>query len=425
MPPKRGAPKKKKGVQKKKSVTQLTVASQRPQKGSSSQLRQDVSTARHLAKLRRDVFTARLGYVALGAVATTAGYELYKKFVRPDPLRQVGSLISTASQYPSSILQHMPELLAVPRPDFQDTILPVFLYLSQLSYVGRKELMATLNAWGPDVLTSVGQLRDGKWACEYVCCGPGTPCAFILYVMNGTFVEVYISARGSSSTSDLWTDMQAQYLSHPSDIDTPCGGYVHKGFYPYKQCLIRQVKAVLQSSLPKILAFPRFYMTGHSLGGALATYMTPMVRVTFPASKVYVFTFAAPKVGDCQFCSCLLSPALRPTLSLRVYNSRDVVPRFPSNMRHLDQCLAQNSASGATITSLNIASFVPDLPDRHGRLMMAHLVFVFRRSGPRFYSLKMMPSLLEANRLAMQRLPPETRAVQRAALARRSFFVKP
>jgi alpha-beta hydrolase superfamily lysophospholipase len=59
------------------------------------------------------------------------------------------------------------------------------------------------------------------------------------------------------------------------------------------------------------------FLTGHSLGGALAT----LAASRWPARACY--TFGAPRVGDGAFARTLRAPLYR------VVNGQDVVPRVP------------------------------------------------------------------------------------------------
>eukprot|EP00884_Botryococcus_braunii_P008341 jgi/Botrbrau1/17508/Bobra.0054s0084.1 len=82
----------------------------------------------------------------------------------------------------------------------------------------------------------------------------------------------------------------------------------------------------------------RIYVTGHSLGGALASIGACMLVKRFPAADVNCITFASPRAGNKYFdaaFSTLISTSLR-----FVYNY-DAVPTVPMpyiGFRHVDHC---------------------------------------------------------------------------------------
>jgi len=70
------------------------------------------------------------------------------------------------------------------------------------------------------------------------------------------------------------------------------------------------------------------FLTGHSLGGALATLCAADVRVRMRGASVVMYNFGSPKVGNAEFVSKYnrLVPE-----SFRVVNDADVFARLPRN----------------------------------------------------------------------------------------------
>jgi hypothetical protein len=66
-------------------------------------------------------------------------------------------------------------------------------------------------------------------------------------------------------------------------------------------------------------------VTGHSLGGALATLLVADLTANTPL-KPQAWTFASPRVGDAAFAARYGAMS---TVSWRIYNQVDVVPYFP------------------------------------------------------------------------------------------------
>ena len=66
-------------------------------------------------------------------------------------------------------------------------------------------------------------------------------------------------------------------------------------------------------------------VTGHSLGGALATLLVADLTANTPL-KPQAWTFASPNVGDAAFAARYGALS---TVSWRIYNQVNVVPYFP------------------------------------------------------------------------------------------------
>lgn len=71
----------------------------------------------------------------------------------------------------------------------------------------------------------------------------------------------------------------------------------------------------------------RVIITGHSLGGALASLAAFDLKYIHPNTDIIVYTFASPRVGDIAFAANFNKMV---TKSYRVQNIYDPVPRFPT-----------------------------------------------------------------------------------------------
>lgn len=118
---------------------------------------------------------------------------------------------------------------------------------------------------------------------------------------------------------------------------------VHTGFLEYFQRLEKKLMAKL-IELQRARPERQVYLTGHSLGGAMATVMFAMLviqreldlkkqkaagstegQATLPSPLLY--TFGCPRVGDAEFARHL--DRLYPGRIFRVENHVDVVPQLP------------------------------------------------------------------------------------------------
>jgi predicted lipase len=111
--------------------------------------------------------------------------------------------------------------------------------------------------------------------------------------------------RGTSDLRDWLINVRVAPTSWPE------GGRVHDGFARALQLVFEEVGAELQRLMVPTI------VTGHSLGGALAT----LAASCHPFRAAY--TFGAPRVGDAEFWTTLRCPLHR------VVNGRDLVPRLP------------------------------------------------------------------------------------------------
>ncbi len=101
-------------------------------------------------------------------------------------------------------------------------------------------------------------------------------------------------------------------------IESGHGGVVHCGFH----AALEQIwAAALQPCLTRLKAANparTIWLTGHSLGGALATLAAARL-----ADVTGLYTFGSPLVGDRQFAERC------PDRAYRVVNNNDIVPHVP------------------------------------------------------------------------------------------------
>jgi hypothetical protein len=104
------------------------------------------------------------------------------------------------------------------------------------------------------------------------------------------------------------------------------GMVIHKGFFdalePHKQVLIKELKKIAANH-------DRILITGHSLGGALATLFSYYVAEAFPKIAVQLITVGAPRVGDLHFADALETKL---HLIYRVAARCDPIPTTPDRL---------------------------------------------------------------------------------------------
>lgn len=130
---------------------------------------------------------------------------------------------------------------------------------------------------------------------------------------------VVIAFRGTQSDPDWISDAQVYQRSFPY---VPKSGLVHDGFLSiYESCRDSILKTY--QSLPK---HKTLYITGHSLGGALATLHAIDMAANSPFKQVVMYNYGSPRVGDTTFKRVYRS--LVP-YSIRFVNTDDLVPKLP------------------------------------------------------------------------------------------------
>lgn len=138
------------------------------------------------------------------------------------------------------------------------------------------------------------------------------------YVMESTD-RIIVAFRGTSSTTDWMANARARQVKYKYVRDA---GWTHCGFTDIYSSLRAAVRAAL-SALPK---HKTLYVTGHSLGGALATLCALDVAVNTAFDSPRVYTYGSPRVGDPAFAKTFSSTI---GCSHRIANQYDVVPHLP------------------------------------------------------------------------------------------------
>jgi triacylglycerol lipase len=131
---------------------------------------------------------------------------------------------------------------------------------------------------------------------------------------------VVIAFRGTRSGTEWITDSDFGYTAYPFVAEA---GFTHAGFTGIYATTREQIIPVLRT----LSAAKRLYVTGHSLGAALATLHALDAAVNTQFRSPTMYNFASPRVGNRQF-AARYDRAIRS--SIRIINSADIVPMLPS-----------------------------------------------------------------------------------------------
>lgn len=120
-----------------------------------------------------------------------------------------------------------------------------------------------------------------------------------------------LSFRGTETNSwrDIKADLDARFYMDSEHI------MIHNGFYAAFSCVEQEIR-------DSVLPFKDYalYVTGHSLGGALALIAT---RALNSDNLAACYTFGSPKVGNSEFADIIKPPIYR------IVNASDPVPWLP------------------------------------------------------------------------------------------------
>ena len=195
--------------------------------------------------------------------------------------------------------------------------------------------------------------------------GPAQSRVFYGYVaVGGDPATAVVALRGTGSKMEWWDDFHWDLVPF---TQVPDGGNVATGFYdiynsigtmaPGQQgasaagAVAAEVAQAATSGLAAGLdpASLPLVVTGHSLGGALATLLVADLNAT-TALRPQAWTFASPRVGDAIFAARYGQLS---TVSWRIYNQVDVVPYFPMDVSNSYQPVT----TGYAINSLGKAKW--------------------------------------------------------------------
>ncbi|KAJ7664496.1 Alpha/Beta hydrolase protein [Mycena polygramma] len=142
--------------------------------------------------------------------------------------------------------------------------------------------------------------------------------------------EIVVSFRGTFSLADAITD--ARFLLLPffppgfneSESSESDGIRVHRGFLKAHDDVEKGVLAIVTTQLA---LFPRFrvVVTGHSLGGAIASLSAPLLKAALPSATVALYTFGQPRVGNAEYASWVENTLGQENI-YRTVHTRDGVP---------------------------------------------------------------------------------------------------
>lgn len=192
---------------------------------------------------------------------------------------------------------------------------------------------------------------------------------------NDTMREIIVAFRGTKSWSDWGSNTHISKVNL-QDNGMFGGGKVHSGFqsiYASCQGIVNETVFMLLPELDTLRSKTLLYITGHSLGGALATicalhlYERHKARMIVPV----VYTFASPRPGDVTFAHLFKTQIAQKTNSLihsscamRFVRTQDPVVSVPLERFgyvHVDNLLVLDNGNSHAMTGYR--TLVETTPD--------------------------------------------------------------
>ncbi len=138
-------------------------------------------------------------------------------------------------------------------------------------------------------------------------------------IVLGDADKVIVAFRGTEPKllRDWVSDAQALLVPGPA-------GMVHKGFRDALGLVYRRVRETVAAFQDRGQSL---WVTGHSLGAALATLLVARLRFEEDKPVFGLYTFGQPRTGDREFARAFDADSKE--LTFRFVNNTDVVPRVP------------------------------------------------------------------------------------------------
>jgi triacylglycerol lipase len=133
---------------------------------------------------------------------------------------------------------------------------------------------------------------------------------------DNSFIAAF---RGTGSAEDWASDLIADQTDY---FPVKGAGLTHRGFTD----IYKSIRETLLGQLARLPANKPLFITGHSLGGALATLAALDISANTGFRNPKVYTFAAPRVGNPAFVK-----KYNKTIAChyRIQNEFDMIPHLP------------------------------------------------------------------------------------------------
>lgn len=203
------------------------------------------------------------------------------------------------------------------------------------------------------------------------------------WVINDETFGIVIAYRGTDGSigqmGDFYTDAKFAKCNFPYFERLTSGTFndpeVHCGFLTDFKRNYNSIVGAVRRMQTKYQQKPRIYLTGHSLGGALATLMAAYMhtlrdsksQLQFQISAVY--TFGSPRVGNKDFAEVYRRVGAN-AKTFRVQHSRDPIPTVPLKSQgyvHVGRTIYLDMKSEKTVICQDFTDSPSKVPDTDGQ----------------------------------------------------------
>ncbi len=195
---------------------------------------------------------------------------------------------------------------------------------------------------------------------------------------------IIVAIRGTKYLYDWLANLRATRFSHESGAGKV---HFHMGFFRAISACLEPVSLELQTFIRGNTEQVPIYVTGHSLGGAMAAIMHAIWGMTVSSEFVQEglvrnrltthagYTFGMPRYGDARAVTALREP-------YHVYNELDIVPTVPPKWLGFQSCFNEFMLDGTSLEnaqnreSLKFFSWISRLVS--GKGIQNHSMEVYR-----------------------------------------------
>ncbi|MGR9108747.1 MAG: lipase family protein [Gammaproteobacteria bacterium] len=120
-----------------------------------------------------------------------------------------------------------------------------------------------------------------------------SPRAKVFICADETDLLMVFRGMEFNSLEEVLADLDCRFWRNP------LGGMTHEGFSDALDRVFPEINRVREEFSP---SGRNIWITGHSLGGALAALAAAELAYWFPKLSIGIYTFGQPRVGDLTFC---------------------------------------------------------------------------------------------------------------------------